>query len=221
MCGRYSAAWEPTKFHEQFKVQPPLFESFNVAPTQQAPIIRQLEEVREVQQARWALLPHWVGKPSDFKVTLFNARSESLLDKASFKRPFKSQRCLVPVSSYYEWGADKQPYYVHSDDGKPFGLAGLWDHWEKHGQAITSFTIITTEPNERMRALHHRMPAVLSPEDYEAWLSPESQPDELESLLHATDLDYYPVDKRVGSVRNNDPSLTKPLISAPKPYLGR
>ena len=106
-------------------------------------------------------------------------------DKASFKRPFRSQRCLVPVSGNYEW-KDKQPYYVHAE--RPLALAGLWDHWEGHGQAITSFAVIKTEPGETMRALHHRMPAVLSPGNYEAWLSPQSQLDELESLLHATDL---------------------------------
>ena len=208
MCGRYSAAWEPTKFHEQFKVQPPLFESFNVAPMASAPIIRETDGEREVTIARWSLLPKWVDRPLDFRASMFNARAETLQEKASFKRPFKSQRCLVPVSGYFEW-REKQPYFVHADG--PLALAGLWDRWERHGESITSFAVITTEPSETMKALHHRMPAVLSPEGYEVWLSPKAQPGDLEPLLRATDLDYYPVDKRVGSVRHNDPRLTKPL----------
>ena len=209
MCGRYSASWEPTKFHETFGVQPPLFESFNVAPMQDAPIVRELGGEREALIARWSLLPKWVGKPADFKASMFNARAETLKEKASFKRPFKSQRCLVPVSGYFEW-KDKQPYYVHADG--PLALAGLWDHWEGHGQAITSFAVITTQPGEATKALHHRMPAVLSPENHETWLSSESQTDELESLLRPfEDLTYHPVDRRVGRVRENSADLLEPI----------
>lgn len=129
MCGRYAAAWEPTKFHETFGVQPPLFESYNVAPVANAPIVREREGAREVTIARWSLLPKWVDRPLDFKASMFNARAETLREKASFKRPFKSQRCLVPVRGYYEW-KDKQPYFVHADE--PLALAGLWDYWEKY-----------------------------------------------------------------------------------------
>ena len=212
MCGRYAASWEPTKFHETFGVQPPLFESYNVAPTSNAPVIRELEGRREVTLARWNLLPKWVRTPADYTARTFNARSETLREKASFERPFRSQRCLVPVSGYYEWGVDKQPYYVHSGGGELLALAGLWDHWEGHGQQITSFAVITTEPGDKMKALHHRMPAILSPENYEAWLSPESQVDELESLLRPFgNLMYHPVARKVGRVRENDPRLTEPI----------
>ena len=141
---------------------------------------------------------------------MFNARAETLREKASFKRPFKSQRCLVPVSGYYEW-RDKQPYYVHAKDDQLRALAGLWDCWEKRGQSITSFAVVTTEPTGAMRELHHRMPAVLSPKDCDAWLSPESEPGDLEPLLHETKLRYYPVDRRVGRVRENGPGLTEPV----------
>ena len=153
-------------------------------------------------------VPKWVDRPLDFKASMFNARAETLQEKASFKRPFESQRCLVPIQGYYEW-KDKQPYFVHADG--PLALAGLWDHWEGHEQAITSFAVITTEPGDVMRVLHHRMPVVLSPEDYKAWLAPESEVGELESLLHATNLSYYPVDRRVGRVRENDPGLTESI----------
>ena len=139
---------------------------------------------------------------------MFNARAETLQDKASFKRPFKSQRCLVPVSGDYEW-KDKQPYYVHAE--QPLALAGLWDPWEGRGEGITPFAVIKTEPGETVRELHHRMPAVLSPGDYEAWLSPQSQPDEFEALLHAINLSYHPVDRRVGKVRENDSGSLEPV----------
>ena len=211
MCGRYAAAWEPTKFHETFGVQPPLFESFNVAPMQDAPIVRELEGERDALMARWSLLPRWVDRPLDFKASAFNARAETLQEKASFKRPFKSERCLVPVSGYFEW-RDKQPFYVHAEDDEPLALAGLWEHWEGHGQAITSFAVITTKPGETMKALHHRMPAVLPEGDYKAWLSPESQPDELETLLRPFEnLAYYPVARKLGRVRENSAELLEPI----------
>lgn len=111
--------------------------------------------------ARWGLIPKWVDKPFEFKANMFNARAETLKEKASFKRPFRSQRCLVPVGEFYEWNAQRQPYYVHAKDERPLALAGLWDLWEKDNQTILSYTIITTQPNEALSRIHNRMPVVL------------------------------------------------------------
>ena len=103
MCGRYVARWSKEAFEQTFNVQPPLFESYNIAPTRYAPIVWQAQGQRETLEARWGLIPKWVDKPADFKANMFNARSETLADKASFKRPFRKQRCLVPASGFYEW----------------------------------------------------------------------------------------------------------------------
>ena len=212
MCGRYTAKWEPAQFQKLFNVQPPLFESFNLAPTQYAPVVWQPQGTREVLNARWGMIPRWVDKPADFKASMFNARAETLTEKASFKRPFKSQRCLVPASGYYEWkkvGSDKQPFYIHKEDSSPFAFAGLYDCWQKDDEELYSYTIITTSPNALMKNLHDRMPVILAPEHFDAWLDTDSDVGELEALLkpYEGQLEAYEVDKRVGKVRENDEGL--------------
>lgn len=222
MCGRYTTSWSKAQFEKTFGVQPPLFEgdafeSYNVAPTMQAPVVRGSGE-REALFAKWGLLPKWVDKPLDFKANLFNARGETVLEKASFKRPFRSQRCLVPVSGFYEWSGSagsKQPHHIRLPSEDVMGLAGLWDYWSKDGREITSYTIITTEANEQMRDIHHRMPVILPAERFADWLEPDSKPEMLTHFLkpYEGELDIYAVDKRVGGVRNNDASLIEPLNS--------
>ena len=213
MCGRYVVRFSKSAFEGTFNVQPPLFESYNLAPTQYAPILWAADGNREVLEARWGLIPKWVDRPFDFKANLFNARSETLLEKPSFKRPFKSQRCIVPTSGFYEWkkvGSAKQPYYIHPKDERPLALAGLWDHWEKDGEAITSFTVLTTSPNTLMSTLHDRMPVILEPDAFSSWLDPEIDgQDLLELLAPAEDdlLEAHPVDRRVGRVSEDDANL--------------
>ena len=216
MCGRYAAKWEPVEFEKVFNVQPPLFESYNLAPTQYAPVVWQPRGSREVLNARWGLIPRWVDKPADFKASMFNARSETLTEKASFKRPFKSQRCLVPASGFYEWrkvGGDKQPFYIRREDGSPFAFAGLYDCWQKDDQELYSYTIITASPNALMKNLHNRMPVILAPEHFDAWLDADSESGDLESLLkpYKRQLEAYEVDKRVGKVSENDEQLLEPV----------
>ena len=216
MCGRYTAKWDKQTFQEIFNVQPPLFESYNLAPTQYAPVVWQPTGEREVLSARWGLVPRWVDKPADFKASMFNARAETLTEKASFKRPFKSQRCLVPASGFYEWkkvGSDKQPFYIHREDDTPIAFAGLYDYWQKDDEEIYSYTIITTAPNALMKNLHNRMPVILAPEHFETWLDEEADTAELESLLkpYEDELKAYEVDKRVGKVRENDEGLVEPV----------
>ena len=218
MCGRYVAKWTAQQFEQTFNTQPPLFESYNIAPTQYAPIVWQPQGSREVLDARWGLMPRWVDKPADFKASMFNARAETLNEKASFKRPFKSQRCLVPVSGFYEWKGEKgnkRPYYIHAEDNAPIAFAGLYDYWKKDDNEIYSYTIITTTPNDLMSTLHNRMPVILNENYFDAWLDPESEVELLEELLkpYEGELDAYPVDKRVGRVSMNDEELVEPLDS--------
>ena len=174
---------------------------------------------REVLEARWGLIPKWVDKPFDFKANLFNAGGETILEKASFKRPFRSQRCLVPASGFYEWQKrdnEKQPYYIHAKDDAPIAFAGLYDLWRKDDMEVMSYTIITTAPNELMRGLHDRMPVILKREDYERWLEPENESEALVDLLKPFEgeLEAYEVDKRVGRVRENDAELLEPSLPA-------
>lgn len=219
MCGRYVVRFSKSAFEETFNVQPPLFDvtSYNLAPMQQGAMIWAPEGEREVAQARWSLLPRWVKDPLDFKASMFNARAESLLEKASFKRPLQRQRCLVPASGFYEWkkvGSSKQPYYIHARDESPLAFAGLWEHWAKEGREVLSFTIITTTPNGLMSSLHDRMPVILERDAFSDWLDPEIDGAQLLHLLRPLEdgkLEAHPVDRRVGKVSENDAGLIEPL----------
>jgi putative SOS response-associated peptidase YedK len=212
MCGRYTLIETGKLLADTFGVQSSIFESYNIAPTQYAPIVWQPALNREVLNARWGLMPRWVQKPADFKASLFNARADTIREKPSFKRPFASQRCIVPASGFYEWktvGGSKQPYYIQAKDQPLLAFAGLYDHWQQDEDEIYSYTIITTEPNAVMAELHNRMPVILDTSDFDQWLSEESDLDNLESLLvpYAGELTAHPVDKRVGRVRENDAGL--------------
>lgn len=220
MCGRYTLIESRKLLTETFDIQPSLFESYNIAPNQYAPVVRKSEKARELLNARWGLIPRWVQKPADFKANLFNARAETVREKPSFKRPFMSQRCIVPASGFYEWksvGGSKQPYYIQPKDAPLLAFAGLYDHWQQDDHEMYSYTILTTAANPFMAALHERMPVMLDAADFEQWLSPESEPEALEALLvpYTGELSAHPVDKRVGRVRENDAGLIKAVKGQP------
>src|SRR5262245_12314403 len=136
MCGRF-ARKNPTRIIEEFPV--PTFPEFgplyNVAPTQEVPIVRAGESGLEAVEARWGLVPSWANDLS-ISYKLINARSETAATKPSFRTAFKSRRCLIPADGFYEWkklAKGKQPYHIHAPDDSPFAFAGLWEHWEREG----------------------------------------------------------------------------------------
>jgi putative SOS response-associated peptidase YedK len=135
---------------------------------------------------RWGLIPAWADDTS-IGNRLINARAETVSTKPAFRQAFRYRRCLIPADGLYEWkkeGNKKKPVYIGRKDGEPFAFAGLWEEWEREGEIIETFTIITTEPNELMAEYHDRMPVILDRKDYDLWLNPEVQdPKMLELLL--------------------------------------
>lgn len=127
----------------------------------------------------------------------------------------RKRRCIVPADGFYEWAKrpdGKQPYYIHASDGSILAFAGLWERWTRpdNGESIDSFTIITTAANDRMRALHDRMPVILAPDATARWLDPASEPDALSDLLGPCPdarLALHPVTRAVGNVRNEGAEL--------------
>ena len=223
MCGRYVIN-NQTALEAAFKVAHPqwgeLRDSYNVAPSQSVPVIRQTQGEREGLLMRWGLVPFWAkGIPP--KVSTINARVENLHTAASWRGPWKhQQRCILPASGFYEWhlkeDGNKQPYYIHLQDQAVFGFAGLWDRsTTDSGEVIESCTIITLPASPFMARIHNdkqREPALLLSEDHEAWLSGNAQ-DAFASLKPYPDelLCAWPVSKRVNTPRNNDSGLIESI----------
>jgi putative SOS response-associated peptidase YedK len=218
MCGRY-ALYGP-RSRTRSRAEADYFSSleqfpgsWNVAPGQTLPITRLREGEVEQVVARWGLVPYW---STDEKIgyRCINARAETVATTPAFRGPYaKRRRCLVPACGFYEWQkhpAGKQPYYITSADGSLLALAGLWDVWKKHdGEALTTFTIITTTPNELTRRLHDRMPVILEAADYRTWLEAED-PRELLKPAAPDLLQCFPVSSRVNSPQNDAPDLIAP-----------
>jgi putative SOS response-associated peptidase YedK len=181
MCGRFTLRSPPQVIAEAFGLPdvPELFPRFNVAPGEPVAVVRQMPqaEARELAFLRWGLIPAWADDPA-IGDRLANARSETAATKPSFRRAFRSRRCLVVADGFYEWqraGGRKQPYFVGLKNDRPFGLAGLWERWDKGGEPVESCTILTTEANELMQPIHERMPVIVPPDQYGLWLDPRWQ----------------------------------------------
>ncbi|HEX7022235.1 MAG TPA: SOS response-associated peptidase [Trueperaceae bacterium] len=217
MCGRYTLWHGKRELDLLFEVaihKEELSARYDIRPTQSVIIVRQQGTQRAWGSVRWGLVPSWVKDPQTFRTPLFNARAETLAEKPSFRTAFKRRRCLIPASGFYEWqGAkgSKQRHYIGRTDKEPLALAGLWESWERNGEAVESCTILTTRANKLMSGLHDRMPVILDPEHFDLWLDPDMQDTTiLEGLLQPYpdgDLEAYPV----GSYQGEDPRLIKRL----------
>lgn len=210
MCGRFTLIARMNAILAQFAAEPniiesyPLFENYNLPPTSDIPIVRQIEGKREVSLARWGLLPSWI---SDIKKApmLNNARAETVKEKPSFRSAYKSRRCIIPASGFYEWLDDskpKQPFYFYRPDNKLFAFAGLWESWND----IESCVIVTTDANEVMSPVHERMPVILGDNDYGLWLDPTAgDASHLLAPCPPSEIACYPVSTFVNKVANQGP----------------
>ncbi|MCL4830214.1 MAG: SOS response-associated peptidase [Caldilinea sp.] len=218
MCGRFALYVTLEELADYFGLSEPptqLAPRYNIAPTQPVGLVRvnvQSQE-REWALALWGLIPSWSKDPT-IGARMINARAETVDEKPAFRAAFKRRRCIIPASGFYEWkkvNGGKRPYFITAADGEPLGLAGLWESWNgPNGEALESCTILTTDANETVVALHDRMPVILAPEDYDEWLGAgkDSTPAELSQLKHllrpfpADRMTLYPVSTYVNSPRN-------------------
>ncbi|HXE28613.1 MAG TPA: SOS response-associated peptidase [Stellaceae bacterium] len=224
MCGRYllKTALEELARIFGFIERPNLAPRYNIAPTLEVPVIRQRREPagqRSIAALRWGLVQPWADDPKAGP-PLINARAETLLEKPAFRGATQKRRCLVPADGYYQWregDTSKQPYLIARRDRAPLAFAGLWERWgPRHdpAAALDSFTIITTDANEFLSGFHHRMPVVLTPENYATWLDPESPVEAALELLTPSPndlLEAVPLDRAVNSNRADGPDLLKPV----------
>jgi putative SOS response-associated peptidase YedK len=227
MCGRARLSTDVSEIKLVFSIPPhrptPNFPpSWNVAPSDSLPVVRYEAKAgeRSLDLLRWGLVPHWA---KDLKVGFanINAKAEGIETKPAFRDAFERRRCLVPVDNFYEWrktAEGKQPYAIALADRRLMALAGLWENWRSPaGEWVRSFAVITTTPNELCAQLHDRMPVVLKPEAWPAWLGEETAGTEaLKALLKpypSEGMICWAVSPRVGNVRNNDPSLIEPIAA--------
>jgi putative SOS response-associated peptidase YedK len=193
--------------------------SWNVAPTDEVYAVAQHEGARTLGKFRWGLIP-WYSDSPKVASKHINARAETAASKPAFKDSFARRRCIVPADGFYEWerleSGGKLPHFIHSVDGEPLALAGLWASWrDPEGERITTCTIVTTKPNELVGKIHDRMPVVLPSGSWEHWLDPSFDDEEsLRSMLVAAGrgtLIEHPVSTLVNSVKNNFPECAEPL----------
>jgi putative SOS response-associated peptidase YedK len=227
MCGRYVSP-DDAAIEREFNLVrtewqfPP---SYNVAPTDDVPVVRTKDGQRGGSRMHWGLIPFW-AKGVQPKYSTINATVEKLKDAATWRGPWtRGQRCILPGLGFYEWkvqpdGKSKQPFYITLNDQDVFGFAGLWDSSTgPDGVAVYSCTIVTMPANALMTEIHnvkHRMPAILAKEDRDVWLSGTA--DDAFSVIKQyadTHMVATPVSTRVGSPKNNDAKLIEAMQNEP------
>ena len=215
MCGRFAGFRPLEELIDHFPIDAckvEVAENCNVAPSQEVLAIARYEGVNHLVRFHWGLVPFW-AKEKGIGNRLFNARSETAAAKPSFRTAFRKRRCLILADGFFEWKGDKgnkQPMFLTLPDGRPFAFAGLWETWDNHGKEsppYRSCTILTREASDSVRPIHHRMPVILKPDAYDAWLDPangdaRALQEIIQNLSH-TELKSVPVSKQINSIRNN------------------
>lgn len=211
MCGRYTLT-SPDELVQEFglgELPYDLKPRYNIAPTQEAAVVVGGEK-RQLRLFRWGLVPPW-AKDMKSAGRMINARSESVHEKPAFRRAFARRRCLVCCDGFYEWkreGKSRLPHFVHRKDQRPFAMAGIWERFVPNGgDPVHTFAVLTTDANEMMQPVHHRMPVLIAPDAYERWLDPKlSSRQELDDLLHpppVEEMELFRVSELVNKVSND------------------
>lgn len=208
MCGRFYLDKNKEKLEKQFSVKDSAEAktSYNIAPSQNCSVIRLSGDEKVLDNLNWGLVPSWAKL--DIKVKPINAKAETIREKPYFRSAYKKQRCIVPASGFYEWKGskgNKQAYAIYPLNDPYFGFAGLW---EKHDE-LETFTIITTKANHIMTEVHHRMPVILEPSDYDAWLADGDY--ELLKPCSNEEMGLHMISSAVNKPSNNSAELIKPV----------
>lgn len=228
MCGRFALHLQAGAFAEIFGCAPPddYRAGYNIVPDRPIVAIRATEEGCEAVQLTWGLLPPWAEAQND-RGRQINARSESVFEKPTFKSAALKHRCLIPASGFYEWqkgGGTSQPFYIHRADGAPIAMAGIWRQSRFDDRVVASCAILTMDAYPAIAAIHHRMPVMLDPAAWDAWLSP-GEPgiatlrQALQALPEAA-IAAHPVSRAVNNPANDGARLIEPADAPPAPAQG-
>ncbi len=221
MCGRFAISHIPG-FFSRFMIHDPeiaIEPRYNIAPTQDVPVVVLKDSNRLAIMMKWGLVPFWAKDPK-IGSRLINARAETIASSPVFRASARKRRCLVPATGFYEWrktgGRKKTPYYCHLKGDELFAFAGLFDRWRSpHGTDLLTFTIVTTSPNALVSKLHNRMPVILRKDDEIGWLAPgELAAEDIKRMTApypAKDMEVYAVSPAVGDPKNESEDFVKPL----------
>ncbi len=221
MCGRFTITLEPAFFQQELdlgNLPSEWVPRYNTAPGQMIPVVQEAEK-RDVAMLRWGLVPYW-AKDISIGYKMINARSETLLEKPSFKNAFRNRRCLILADGFYEWqpsttkSAPKAPFRFTLKDSKPFAFAGLWETWRSpENEELQTCTIITCQPNDLLAQIHNRMPVILDNHNCWEWLSekPENELSELLKPYPSEEMIGYPVGQMVNNPRFDDIKMHKAI----------
>lgn len=248
MCGRYASIKAPADLADEFRavdatdgaVEP----DYNVAPTKNIVAVVQRHPrdadgtpdpdvtERSLRVVRWGLVPSW-AKDARSGAKMINARSETAAEKPAFRRATNARRCLLPAAGWYEWQrgpAHKQPYFTHTADGSSLAMAGVWEYWKPEDDpdgmfpdGLVTAAVLTTVAVGPLAQVHDRMPLLLPPSAWDAWLALDADAAAVGPLLAppsaelVAELELRPVSALVNSVRNNGPELLNPMADAPAP----
>ena len=233
MCGRYAITLPPDAVRAFFRYaeQPNFPPRFNIAPTQPVPVVRMERRpdgsrARHFVLMRWGFLPGFVKDPKDFPLVI-NARGETAAEKPSFRNALRRRRCIFIADAFYEWrrtGTGKgrppaQPFLIRRRDGAPMALAGLWESWTgPNGEEVDTACIVTTSANATIAPIHDRMPVILEPEDFDAWLETESDDAALaQQLIRPAGedvLEFFTIGTDVNKVSNDNVDVQRPVAES-------
>jgi putative SOS response-associated peptidase YedK len=236
MCGRYASTRSSTDLATLFDAfdmtDDSLVPDYNIAPTDPAPIVRLSASLgrRVLTAARWGLVPAW-STDTRGAARMINARAETVATSKAFATSFERRRCLVPADGWYEWartaGGGKQPYFMTRRDEEPLVFGGIWSTWGTQSAQLLTFSVITMPAAGELTRVHDRMPLVLSPDRWSAWLncidgrsaSSRADLDGLGLLRppaedYAAGIEQRPVSTAVSDVRNDGPDLIVPITES-------
>ena len=226
MCGRYTLTDDVEAIAQVFHadvdgIRDTHRPRYNIAPTQEAPVVVAASDTRRAGLLRWGLVPHWAD---DLSVggRMINARSETVHQRPAFRDSFLARRCLVPADGFYEWedaGGWKRPHWIHRPGAELFGFAGIWARWGGESDTpVHTFAILTRDAPESLAWIHERVPVILTPDVWDDWLARGTAPEILREILDGADtprLESHPVSRRVNRADYDAPDCTEEVEEDP------
>lgn len=222
MCGRFGLTRPEALKLERFGITelPPLVPRYNIPPSSDILVVRERKGVTEAELIRWGLVPSWARDPS-IGNRMANVRSDTALEKSSFRAPMQKRRCLIPADVFFEWQdvpgqKRRKPYAVALNGGELFALGGLWEAWrsKEDGAWLITCAILTTEPNELLEPIHDRMPVIIRPDDYSTWMDPATQTGDVRRLVapfSAAEMRTWEVSLLVNDPKTDDARVIAPI----------